>query len=146
MTTIFIGSDHAGFEFKNYLIKKLLKYKIVDCGTNSDNSCDYSDIANLVSEKVSNDTTAFGILICGTGIGMSIAANKYSKNIRCSLCYNKFMAKMARNHNNANIISIGVRNENQLRNFDDLVDIIEVFLISKFSNQERHIRRLSKIK
>ena len=146
MITIFIGSDHAGFEFKNYLIKKFTNYNIFDCGTNSNISCDYSDIANIVSKKVSNNTKSLGILICGTGIGMSIAANKYSKNIRCSLCYNKFMAKMARNHNDANIISIGVRNGERIRNFDDLVDIVKVFLTSEFSYQERHIRRLSKIK
>ena len=124
MITIFIGSDHAGFEFKNYLIKYLKNYNILDCGTNSNLSCDYSDIANVVSEKVSNNINSFGILICGTGIGMSIAANKYSKNIRCALCYNKFMAQMSRNHNNANVISIGVRNGDKIRNFNDLFDIV----------------------
>ena len=103
-----IGSDHAGFRLKEYLIKELGNrgYNMVDCGTDSEISVDYPDFARLVCEQVLKGDTQLGILICSTGIGVSIVANKI-RGIRAALCHTEFSAYMARQHNDANILTLG---------------------------------------
>ena len=109
--TIFIGADSAGFELKVELIAHLkeLGYEVVDCGTDSTASCHYPLFAKAVCENVQKALdTSFGVLICGTGIGMSMCANKH-KGIRAALCSDTYSAKMTRLHNDANVICIGAR-------------------------------------
>ncbi|MBT1248251.1 MULTISPECIES: ribose 5-phosphate isomerase B [unclassified Thermosipho (in: thermotogales)] len=138
---IAIGSDHAGFELKEK-IKDFLKEKdieVIDVGTNSTQSVDYPDFAKEVGKCVVKKEADFGILICGTGIGMSIAANKI-KGIRAALCTIPEMGKLARQHNNANILVLPGR----LIGFELASWIVDAFLNSDFEGG-RHERRLNKI-
>ena len=140
MKKIFISSDHAGYNLKSYIIKKFnKKQKIVDLGPRSNNSVDYPDYAHKLSQKVSTNKGSFGILICGSGIGMSITANK-NKKIRASLCYSVKNTKLSRLHNNSNIITLGARLINKNKAFN----LIRVFLNTKFEGG-RHLRRVKKI-
>ena len=136
-----IGSDHAGFEMKGEILSLLeemhIEYK--DLGTFSKESCDYPDIACSVSLYVINDDADYGILVCGTGIGMSIAANKIH-GIRAALCHDEFSAKMARAHNNSNVLALGARVIGQgLAN-----DIVRIWLSTEYEG--RHDRRVEKIR
>ena len=139
MTTLFIGSDHAGFETKKYIIEALtiLKLNIVDVGTFDDKSCHYPLIAKKVCTEVLNCKHSYGILLCGTGIGMSIAANRI-KNIRCGLVYCHESSKMAKKHNNCNVISLGARFFKKER----ILDMIDAFLNTDFEGTERHQKRI----
>ena len=140
MKKIFISSDHAGYNLKKNVIKKFSKkQKIVDLGPSSNNSVDYPDFAHKLSKKVATNKGSFGILICGSGIGMSITANK-NKKIRAALCYSIKNTKLSRLHNNANIITLGERLINKNKAFN----LIKVFLSTKFEGG-RHIRRVKKI-
>ena len=140
MKKIFISSDHAGFNLKKSIIKKFSKkQKIVDLGPSSVKSVDYPDYARKLSKKVSSDSKNFGILICGSGTGMAISANK-NKKIRAALCYSVKNTKLSRLHNNANIITLGARLINKNKAFN----LIRVFLNTKFEGG-RHIRRVKKI-
>ena len=140
MKKIFISSDHAGYNLKINIIKKLSKkQKIVDLGPSSKNSVDYPDYAHKLSKKVSNNKGSFGILICGSGMGMSMTANK-NKKIRAALCYSVKNTKLSRLHNNANIITLGERLINKNKAFN----LIKVFLSTKFEGG-RHLRRVKKI-
>ncbi len=107
---IAFGSDHGGFELKTHLVKLLLNlgHKIDDIGCHSLESVDYPDYAKTVSQKVSEGTCDVGILICGTGIGMSLVANRNHK-IRAALCHDEYTARLSREHNNANILCLGAR-------------------------------------
>jgi len=134
-TMIFIGSDHAGFELKSKLIEHFPS--VVDCGTYEKVSCDYPDYAQKVCERIKENDEHMGILVCGTGIGISIAANRYP-HIRCALCTTSEDAKLSREHNNANVLALGSKTENP-------IEIVETFIKTKFSNEERHSRRLGKI-
>lgn len=141
-TKIIIGSDHAAFSLKEKVKEFLIKenYKVVDEGTFSEDSCDYPDIAEKVAEKVIAEKVAFGILFCGTGVGMSIAANKI-KDIRAAHCQDTVTAYYSRAHNNANILTLGARILG-----DELVkEIIKVFLNTKFE-KGKHLKRVEKIK
>ena len=140
MKKIFISSDHAGYNLKINIIRKLSKkQKIVDLGPSSNNSVDYPDYAHKLSKKVSNNKGSFGILICGSGMGMSMTANK-NKKIRAALCYSVKNTKLSRLHNNANIITLGERLINKNKAFN----LIRVFLNTKFEGG-RHLRRVKKI-
>ena len=140
MKKIFISSDHAGYNLKINIIKKLSKkQKIVDLGPSSKNSVDYPDYAHKLSKKVSDNKGSFGILICGSGMGMSMTANK-NKKIRAALCYSIKNTKLSRLHNNANIITLGERLINKNKAFN----LIKVFLSTKFEGG-RHLRRVKKI-
>ncbi len=140
MKKIFISSDHAGYNLKINIIKKLSKkQKIVDLGPSSKNSVDYPDYAHKLSKKVSDNKGSFGILICGSGMGMSMTANK-NKKIRAALCYSIKNTKLSRLHNNANIITLGGRLINKNKAFN----LIKVFLSTKFEGG-RHLRRVKKI-
>jgi ribose 5-phosphate isomerase B len=139
---IAVGSDHAGYEYKERL-KKILNETgkpYQDFGTSTDASVDYPDFAHLVSEAVASGKCETGILICGTGIGMSIVANKH-KGIRAAVCESTASAQLAREHNDANILCIGAR----ISSWKTTVEIVKVFLSTPFSNGERHICRINKI-
>ena len=111
-TTLIFGSDHGGFQLKRFLVTNMEQttdYNTIDIGCHTDAvKCDYPDYAKMVAEKVKNTPNSYGILVCGTGIGISIAANKV-KDIRCALCYDIKTAQMAKRHNNANVIAFGGR-------------------------------------
>ena len=137
---IFISSDHAGFNLKKSIIQKFSKNKkIVDIGPSSNKSVDYPDYARKLSKKISSSNGSFGILICGSGTGMAITANK-NKKIRAALCYSVKNTKLSRLHNNANIITLGARLINKNKAFN----LIRVFLNTKFEGG-RHLRRVNKI-
>ncbi len=140
---VYFGADHAGFEAKqfalNYFNKKF-DITAEDLGTFSDESVDYPDIAYKVSKKVSETENAFGVLFCGTGIGMNICANKV-ENIRCALCTSEFHAEMARKHNNANVLAIGGRVSPK----ETIKKIIDKWFTTEFEGG-RHKRRIDKIK
>ena len=140
MKKIFIASDHAGYNLKRKILSKYLKsIKIIDLGPNTKNSVDYPDFAKKLSKKVSSNKGSFGILICGSGMGMAIAANK-TKNIRAALCYSKKNTQLSRLHNNANIITLGER----LIDKNNAFSLIKIFLSTKFEGG-RHLRRVKKI-
>lgn len=137
---IFIGSDGAGYALKSEIIKHLqsMEYDVTDCGTDSEGSCHYPDFAAAVCRKVQKDLTgSFGILICGTGIGMSMCANKYS-GIRAALCSDTYSAKMTRQHNDANVLCMGARVIGSCL----AIDILDSFLSHEFEGG-RHAVRLS---
>ncbi len=144
MYKVAIASDHAGFELKTQLIELLTsssyQYKILDCGTKSAaERVDYPDYAKLVCEQINEENAEFGILICGTGIGMSIAANRLS-NIRAAICIDEYTAFNARAHNNANILVLGAR----VINFNKAQEIVKHFFSTSFEGG-RHANRLAKI-
>ena len=138
---VILASDHAGFklkeEIKKFLIKK--RKKVLDLGTKNTTSVDYPDYAHLLSKKMEKTKNQFGILICGTGTGMSMAANKH-KNIRAALCYDVKSAKLSRQHNNANVMTIGAR----LIKKNIAFKCVSTFLKTDFEGG-RHLRRIKKI-
>ena len=138
---VLLASDHAGFklkeEIKKYLIKK--RKKVLDLGTKNTNSVDYPDYAHLLSKKMKKNKNQFGILVCGSGAGMSMAANKH-KNIRAALCYNIKSTKLSRTHNNANVMTIGSR----LIKKNVALKCVSAFLNTNFDGG-RHSRRVKKI-
>ncbi|ADL52752.1 ribose 5-phosphate isomerase B [Clostridium cellulovorans] len=138
---IALGSDHAGFQLKNAIQKHLIEkgIEVKDFGTESEASCDYSDFALKVAEEVKDKNFDFGILVCGTGIGISIAANKVP-GIRAALCHDTFSAHSTRQHNNANILAMGARVVGE----GLALDIVDIFLNTEFEG-ERHQRRIDKI-
>ncbi|QHQ60079.1 ribose 5-phosphate isomerase B [Anaerocolumna sedimenticola] len=139
---IAIGSDHGGFELKKEVMEHLkernIEYK--DYGTYSKESCDYPVYAKKVAEAVLSKECELGILICGTGIGISIAANKV-KGIRAALCHDCFSAEATKSHNDANILAMGAR----VVGPGLALKIVDTFLDTPFSNDERHIRRINLI-
>ncbi|UCB45287.1 MAG: ribose 5-phosphate isomerase B [Spirochaetota bacterium] len=139
---IAISNDHAGVSMKNTL-KTFLEaqgIEVTNLGTDSEESTDYPDYAKKTALLVQDRKVDFGIVICGTGIGASITANKI-KGIRAALCYNVFTAKMARNHNNANVLALGARTTSE----DDALAILSTFL-REDALGDRHERRVNKIK
>lgn len=141
MEKIAIGADHGGFELKEALINHYKKQglDLVDMGTHCSDSCDYPDIANKIADSILKKEVDLGILICGTGIGISIAANRH-KGIRAALLYDDFTAEVARVHNNANIMAFGART----MKFEDVVRRMDIFLRSQYEGG-RHEQRLSKL-
>lgn len=136
---VFLASDHAGFELKNELKEAIkgLGYEVVDLGTNDKNSVDYPDYAHLLASKL--EPNCYGVLVCGTGIGISIAANRH-KNVRCALCHDEFTARLAREHNDANVIAFGAR----VIGAGVAISAVEAFLKTEFAGG-RHERRVKKI-
>ena len=139
---IAIGSDHGGFELKQAIMKHLKERgeEFKDFGTYTPDSCDYPDFGKAVAKAVAAGEYAKGILICGTGIGISISANKVP-GIRAALCGDCFSAEATRLHNDANILALGARVVGE----GLALKIVDTFLDTPFSNDERHIRRISKI-
>jgi len=136
-----IASDHHGVKRKNKLIRYLERkgHNVINYGTDDNNSVDYPDYAFLIGDKINNQEIDFGILICGTGIGMCMAANKV-RNIRCAKVDNVKEAKLAKLHNDANVISLSSKMSTL-----KMKDIIDVFIKTEFSKEERHQRRIGKI-
>ena len=139
---IALGCDHGGYELMQEVIKYLeehgLEYK--NYGTYSTDSCDYPDYAKKVAEAILAGECEKGILICGTGIGITIAANRY-EGIRAANCTNSFMAEATREHNDANSLGMGAR----VIGVGTALKIVDTFLNTPFSNDERHKRRIAKI-
>jgi ribose 5-phosphate isomerase B len=138
---IAIGSDHAGLELKTAIISVLkeLGHEYIDYGTDTPQSVDYPDFGEMVSDAVSKGKVDRGILICGTGIGMSIVANKFP-NIRAALCNDLFSAKMSRLHNDANILVLGGR----IIGKDLASEIVRTWMVTPFDGG-RHLNRITKI-
>ena len=138
---IILASDHAGFKLKE-LIKNFLYKKgnmITDLGTKNTNSVDYPDFAHLLAKKMNREKNNIGILVCGSGVGMTMVANRH-KNIRAALCYNRKSTKLSRMHNNANVIALGSR----LTKKNIALKCVDVFLNTNFEGG-RHLRRIKKI-
>lgn len=136
-----IGSDHGGFELKEAIKKHLIDagHDVLDVGTDSKASTSYAIYGRLAAEKVADGTCERGIVICGTGIGISIAANK-QPGIRCALCTNAFMAEMARRHNNANMLALGAR----VIAAPHAMMLVDIFLTEPFEGG-RHQKRIDQI-
>ena len=136
-----IASDHAGFALKNYVLNYLINksVSVIDLGPSNDNSVDYPDFAKKVSNRIKSGKSDIGILVCGSGTGMAISANKI-KGIRAAVCYNKKSTRLSRQHNNANIMALGSR----LTKKKDVLKLITIFLKTKFEGG-RHLRRVKKI-
>ena len=141
MKKIFISSDHAGFKLKENIksFLKKRKYSFIDIGPDNDNRVDYPDYAHSVAKKVKINKNYRGILVCGSGMGMNIAANRH-KNIRAAQCYNVKSTKLSRLHNDANIITLGSR----LLSKKNALNCVSVFLKTKFEGG-RHSKRIKKI-
>lgn len=141
---IYLGTDHAGFEFKENIKKYLIqeRYEVVDCGAYSfDKNDDYPDFISKVGENIEKDPSSRGIVLGKSGAGECIVANKF-KNVRSFLALNETNVRLAREHNDANVISIG----SEIVSLDKSKDLIKIFLETPFSEDERHIRRINKIK
>ena len=139
---VILASYHAGFKLKEAIKKFLVKKrkKVLDLGTKNTSSVDYPDYAHLLSKKINKSENKFGILVCGTGIGMSMAANKH-KNIRAALCHNFKSTKLSREHNNANVMTIGAR----IIKKNIALKCVNTFLTTSFDGGRRHLRRIKKI-
>ena len=138
---ICIASDHAGLQLKESIKNSLINrnISIIDLGPMNKNSVDYPDYAKRVSSRVKSKKSDVGILVCGSGIGMSISANK-TKGIRAAVCYNSKSTRLSRQHNDANIIAIGSR----LTKKRTALQLVTIFLKTKFEGG-RHLRRVKKI-
>ena len=139
---IAVGSDHAGYELKEELKQHLQErgYEVRDFGTDSAASCDYTDYAKKVAHAVADKEADRGLLVCGTGIGMSIAANKI-RGIRAAVVTEEFSAEATRSHNDANILCLGAR----VLDTQKAIRLLDIFLDTPFSQGENHIRRISKL-
>jgi ribose 5-phosphate isomerase B len=144
---IAVGSDHAGFEdppphYKPALMDHVtsLGHEVVDCGTNGPDSVDYPDFAGNVCKAVLEGRADRGILVCGTGIGVGIAANRY-EGIRAATCATPDMACYSRTHNDANVICLGRR----ILTLEECTQLVDIFLETEFSQGERHARRIAKM-
>lgn len=140
--TISIGCDHSALELKNALIPYIesLGHQVLNRGTNSEESCDYTDFGYLVAKDIQNHTCDKGIVICYTGIGMSIIANKV-KGVRCALVGNVDAAVLTRAHNDSNCLALSAK----YTDVELAKEIVKAWLETKFSENERHLRRINKI-
>ena len=138
---IALGCDHGGLNLKNEILNYLKEegMEVKDFGTYTEEACDYADISLPVAEAVAAKEFDFGILICGTGIGIGIAANKVP-GIRAALCSDTFSAHATREHNDANVIALSA-----LKSIEEIKNIVKVFLETNFSNESRHLKRIEKI-
>ena len=139
MQKIYFGSDHGGFQLKQKVKDFLGKkggYEVVDLGCDNTESCDYPKFGQAVAQAVMADTKSLGMVFCGSGVGISIAANRV-KGVRCVLANSKEIAKLGRLHNGANILSLGERTPF----IDDPLEIVETFLTTEVDLSDRHVRR-----
>ena len=144
---IAVGSDHAGYEdppphYKPELMAHLgIKgFDVVNCGTDTSESVDYPDVAETVCEKVLSGETELGLLVCGSGVGMSITANRH-RGIRAAVCTTPEMARLSRQHNHANVLCLGRR----LLSIDECKEIVDAWLDEPYSEEPRHARRVEKM-
>ena len=142
MKKIALAADHAGYELKNHLVAYLTEkgYDCVNLGTDTADSVDYPVYANALCEKILSGECEKGIVICTTGIGISMVANKVP-GVRCALCQDSFGAKMTRLHNDANMLALG----GGMVGPNQAIEIVETFLNTPFSNEEKHNRRIALI-
>lgn len=140
--TVALAADHAGFELKNLLRDELKAsgYPVVDLGTNGPESVDYPDFGRRLAEQVAGGQARFGIAVCGSGIGISIAANRVT-GCRAALVHDALTARLARDHNDANVLAMGAR----VIGVDTAKDCMKIFLETPFSGGERHARRVAKL-
>jgi ribose 5-phosphate isomerase B len=140
-TTVALAADHAGFELKDLLRDELKSagYPILDLGTNSSQSVDYPDFGRKLAEAVANGEAALGVVVCGTGIGISIAANRVP-GCRAALCHDTTTARLARQHNDANVLALGARTTG----VETAKDCLKTFLETAFEGG-RHARRVAKL-
>ena len=138
---IAVGSDHAGFELKQIIIEHLSERNMnyEDFGTNCLDSVDYPDYAKKVAEEVSSKDLIMGILVCGSGQGMAMTANRF-KNVRAAICHNSDVAKVTRQHNDANVLCLGSR----FIDISEAIKCVDLFLSTDFEG-ERHLKRINKI-
>lgn len=134
---IAIGADHGGFELKEFLKLNYPNINWLDVGTFSGESCDYPLVANDLANAINSGQASLGVLICGTGVGISIAANR-NKGIRAAILYSNEVAALAKEHNNANVAVFGAR----IQTKEDVLQYFDTFLNTPFSNGERHCRRI----
>ena len=144
---IAVGSDHAGFEdpkpyYKPAIIEHLeaLGHEIIDCGTDGPDAVDYPDFANDVAQAVTSGAAERGILVCGTGIGVSMTANRFPA-VRAAVVCCADMAQVCRTHNNANVLCLGRRTTS----LEDAIRYVDIFLTTEFSTEDRHRRRVAKM-
>jgi len=143
---IAVGNDHAGYEGEEPYIPRIIKHlehlghDVVDCGSNGSAAVDYPDFANKVCEVVLRGEADCGILMCGTGVGMGMTANRH-KGIRAATCATPDMARLAKEHNDANVLCIGRR----ILSLDQCIEFVDIFLTTPFSGAERHKRRVAKM-
>ncbi|EGO94991.1 ribose 5-phosphate isomerase B [Acidiphilium sp. PM] len=139
--TLVVGADHAGFELKDRLAEaaRAAGWAVIDCGTNSAASVDYPDIAHEVSMRIEAGSARFGLLVCGSGIGMAIAANRHT-GVRCAQAHDATEARLSRMHNNANILALGARLTGEMV----ALDALNAFLTTEFEGG-RHEKRLAKL-
>jgi len=141
MKKIVIGSDHAGYDMKERIKKELgEEYEFIDVGPDSDESVDYPIYAEKVGQQVALSPGTQGVVICGNGVGIAIAANKVN-GVRCGLAYSIETARGARLHNDANVVAVGGRS----KMMDDPVEIVKTFLETDFSGEDRHVRRVKEL-
>ncbi|MBT5570773.1 MAG: ribose 5-phosphate isomerase B [Alphaproteobacteria bacterium] len=140
--TIAIGSDHAGPPLKEVLKTELERrgFIVLDLGTHGDESVDYPDFGRAVGEAIVSGQAERGIVICGTGIGISIAANRIA-GVRCAVCHDATSARLAREHNDANVMALGIR----MIGTEVALDCLDAFVTTAFSGGERHVRRIEKL-
>jgi ribose 5-phosphate isomerase B len=140
--TIVIGSDHAGPPMKDLLKAELVRrgFTVLDLGTHGEKSVDYPDYGRAVGEAVVAGQAERGIVICGTGIGISIAANRIA-GVRCAVCHDATSARLAREHNDANVMALGIR----MVGTEVALDCLDAFITTAFSGGERHVRRIEKL-
>ena len=143
ITKITVGCDHAAYELKKKVIAHLEErgIEVIDVGTNSTDSCDYPNFAHAVCKNVQDGVTELGILICGTGIGMSMAANKH-KGIRAACCSDVFSARLTREHNDANVLCFGQR----VVGIGLALDLVDAFLEAEYANSGNHVTRVAMLK
>ena len=140
---ISIGSDHGGYQLKTEIKNHLIAngYEVVDFGTNSNDSCDYPDFAYGAATALANGEVDFGVVVCTTGMGVSMVANKV-KGVRCALCHNENCAEMTRRHNDANMIAFGQKYVST----EVALKAVDIFLTTEFEKEnDRHVRRVNKI-
>ncbi|TWA68077.1 ribose-5-phosphate isomerase [Azospirillum brasilense] len=142
MTTIAIASDHAGYEMKAQISSWLAGngYEVLDLGCNGPESVDYPDFATALAGAINDKRAALGVLICGSGIGISIAANRHP-GIRAALVHDVTTARLARQHNDANVVALGAR----IIGAEIAKDCVDAFLTTDFEGGERHSRRIAKM-
>jgi len=142
MTKIYLGSDHGGYKLKQTVIEYLeeKEFTVEDLGCNSEDSCDYPEFGKLVAENVVKDAGSLGIVICGSGVGISIAANRVP-GARAVLANSTELAALGRQHNGANVLSLGARTQFM----DDPIDIVETFLKTEVDESDRHERRRTQL-
>ncbi|HAM30639.1 ribose 5-phosphate isomerase B [Erysipelotrichaceae bacterium 66-17] len=137
-----IACDHGAVEYKTEIIAMLVEqgHEVIDCGCDGKESVDYPDYGYKCAKLVQSGEVEKGIVMCGTGIGIGISANKV-KGIRCGLCFDTTMARLTREHNDANMLAVGQRTTG----IEVVKDIVNTFLATPFSNGERHIKRIEKL-